>query len=69
MRTYLVVMDETQEAEVALHYESAAHQDLEGAIDGRGADHDAEHRELTLDVVGREVAVAAEDHARDGFAL
>src|SRR5690606_35883902 len=55
--------------EVALHNEPAAHQDFEGAIHGGRRDHDPEDGELALDVVGRQVSLAAEYDARDGLAL
>lgn len=47
-------------AEIALDDEPGSHHDIESAIDRRGADRGAARPELTLDLLGGHVSLAAE---------
>ena len=55
--------------EVVLLHESAAHEQIEGAVDRRLPDPVAATAELMVDVVDRQVRVRVEDNARDGLSL
>lgn len=56
-------------AEVALDDESGAHHYVERAIDRCGSDRGTARPELALDLVGRDVAVAAQDDLGNGLPL
>jgi hypothetical protein len=56
-------------AEVALHDESGPDHDIERTVYRRGADRRSAGPELSLDLLGGDVPVAAQNHLGDGLPL